>query len=324
MSNFRRLSAIITALLIALSATNLASAQQGGSGLQISPTRNELIVNPGETKIVKLSIKNITSGPITVKGFVNDFISDGVTGEPRIVVDPNKKSDRSIKSYVKGLQDFDLAVNESRDVELSIDIPEGLAPGGYYGAVRYAAIPKSQDPNQDQSQQVALTASVATLMLVQVTGNANESVVIESLQVLRNGKASGFFTKSPTDISVKINNKGNTFAQPFGQVTITKGGKQIEKYQFNSTLPPGNVLPQSTRIFTDKIKSTDKMSSFGSYTVTADITYKQGGEALTITKKIWVVPTMILAIIAILFVMLIAAIAYISWRRVSSRPKKNK
>ncbi len=148
-------------------AVSVSRAQEGGNGLQISPTRNEVSVNPGEQKTVTLTLKNITNGPLSAKAVLNDFESDNVSGTPKMLVDPNSRTPYSLNSMLSGLTDIDLQPGETKEVQLTINVPGNAAPGGYFGAVRYSVVPRGTDAER----QIALNTSIAHLVFVDVPGD---------------------------------------------------------------------------------------------------------------------------------------------------------
>lgn len=317
--------ALLAAVVVfsgSLSAQNNGQ-QEGGSGIQISPTRNELTVQQGESKGFKINVKNITPGVLTARAFVNDFESDNETGAPQIITDAKRKSDYSIKPFLKGLSDIELQPGETKEVALTIDMPLTQAPGAYFGAVRFAAIPKgSEQSTNDSGKQIALTASVASLVLIQVPGDVTEGMTLNSLtlqeadetgKVLKSGT---FWTTPPNQLATRITNTGNSFVQPFGKVVINKGGKEVYSYEFNLKTNRGNVLPKSSRTFTDPIKN---IGGFGKYEVTSSLSFKQGGEVFIIKQGFWVIPIWAFIVLAVAIVALIAGIFFLRRRMNNSK-----
>ena len=149
-----------------------ASAQENvvGSGLSISPTRTDLVVNAGTTADLTISLKNVTGGLITAKAYMNDFEPDGVSGEPRLITDSGVKSASSIKDFLVGLEDVSLGVDETKELKLKVEVPAEASPGAYYGVIRYQAVPVNENGEESGGGQVALTASVGTIVLVEVPG----------------------------------------------------------------------------------------------------------------------------------------------------------
>lgn len=291
----------------------LAQESQGGSGLSISPTRTELSIEPGKSEVIKVSIKNVSGTDIIAKVSINDFESDNESGEPRLISDPNKQNPASIRNLLTGVNDITLAKDEKKDLEYGVQVPPQAAPGAYYGVIRFTAIPSNQqvDPGQ-----VALTASVGSLVLIEVPGDIREQIQVRSIKVTQDGKGGSFFLKPPNLVNTEIKNTGNSFSKPFGRVTVAKaGGKEVHSFELNNTDPKSNILPNSTRVFKDNLYN---VTSPGRYTVTANISHGKGGEVITYRSSFWYVPTWVLAIIAILLAAVIIGALVIYKRRFSA------
>lgn len=319
MKKYFKLATFSLALAFLVTAIGLAQepAQDPASGLQISPTRSELTIDPGKTAEVELSIKNITGGNIVAKPEVNDFEADNNTGTPRIITDNNEPTANSIKGFLSDIGDIRLKSDETRNLKISVSVPKDQPAGGYFGVVRFKAFPVSNvQDNPDQA--VSLTASVGHIVLVEVPGEITERITLLSLRPEKDGQPGGIFSSAPDKMGLEIRNEGNGFAKPFGTVTIEDlGGKEVYRYEINDTQPRGNILPNSIRVFSDEIKNIS--SSPGRYTATASISYGSGGEVLTIQSTFWVIPLWLRIVAAILLVALLYAIF-----RVYKRMRANK
>lgn len=317
----RGLASILTAvaLLILPTAPVWAQQRQGGSGLQITPTRHEISVDPGAEKTIAIGLKNVSGIDVVAKVAVNDFEADNTTGNPKINVDSSKQFPRSIKKFLRGTQDLPLTKDEVKNTNLTVSVPKDTPPGAYYGIVRYQAIPKDQ--GQTDKTSVSLTASVGVIVLLDVPGEVTESMNAVSIKPERNGKTTSFFTNAPDKLAVELKNTGNSFIKPFGKVSITKkGGKEVYSYELNNTDPRGNVLPGSTRIFRDGIKN---VSSFGKYTATASIGYGKTGQVVTLRSSFWVVPTTYLIGMFVLL-LLVVALGFVLYRKSTGHHKSHR
>ncbi len=316
------LAGVVVLTLAIFGFNSTSNAQQSGSGLQVSPTRTEISGASGELKTFTINLKNITKGGLTAKAFINDFESDNSSGTPQIIVDPKKEaSPYSISKMIRGLQDVELQPGETKQVKLAVDIPAGVSPGAYFGAVRYAAVPKGQTLNE-QDRQVALTASVAHLVFVEVPGNIVEQIKIENLQMQSGDKKGWFFLKTPTKANVTVKNLGNGFSRPFGKVSISRTlGGQVYSYDVNSRDPRGIVLPNSSRVFTDDIKN---VKVPGKYTATASIAYGNGGEVVNYKSSFWYIPVWLLILLTLLFVAVVTFIVLIYRKKYTFHRKKKK
>lgn len=290
-----------TLFICAFAATALVKAQNqdesGGSGLLVSPTRTEISAQPGEQKSLTITLRNVTQSELVAQAFINDFESDNFSGTPQIITDENQRTPNTISRFLKGLQDVELKPNEIKEIKLTVDVPGDVAPGAYFGAVRFAAVPKGATQSPDR--QVSLTASVAHLVFVEVPGDINEQIQLESLKAQRDGKTSWLFLQAPNETALAVRNLGNGFSRPFGNVIVENMfGKETHRYEVNSTTPRGIVLPNSSRTFIDKIEG---VKWPGRYTTTAAVAYGNGGEVVTFKSSFWYIPTWLLvALLALL------------------------
>lgn len=311
MQTVKRLIAALSCLILLAAAMPLVSAQTAngtpsGSGLSISPTISQFTIKPGDKATVKITLKNITVDNVTAQGFVNDFTSDGSTGNPKILTNEKNPTPNSIRNFVYGLTDIPLQRGEQKDVSIGLQVPKGTTPGAYYGIIRYKAIPASG--GAPAPGQVALTASVGTIVLVTVPGNIHEQVQLNELNVYRGGRSSSFFLNPPTSIGVGVANFGNGFVAPFGNVEVhNMFNKSVISYQLNNPKQPGNILPGSSRLFTQNIKG---IHTIGRYTVIASVSYGQGSQVLSLQKNIWYIPWWF----AVLFILIVAGLIYLALR----------
>ncbi len=307
---FRSMTVLLLAILVViapLSVSAQSEEQAPGSGLQISPTRHELTVGQGNESSFKITLKNVSNGNVIAKAAVNDFESDNLTGEPKINPDTTNRSDRSIFPFLFDVTDVPLSKDETKEVTVGIDVPPDTSPGGYYGIVRYQAVPVDGTDGQ-----VLLSASLGTIVLLTVPGEQTESLRIDTIAVKRNGQAGGiFFGSGPRTAALQTKNTGTSFLQPFGKVSITKGKKEVFSYEMNNTTPRGNVLPNSVRVFENGI---EKVSSFGKYTITANIGFGTNSEVVTVSKSFWVIPWWIVVVFMALVLLIVGALLVLRWR----------
>lgn len=320
MSVRRRLAVFFGILGISLGLTfSLLSAQNpegSGNGLQLIKTRTEISGAKGEQREFSFSIKNITNSDLHLKAVLNDFESDGVTGTPKIIVDTKERNPYSLANMLQGLQDVDLKANETKELQFKVDIPANAAPGAYYGAIRYQVVPK--DAASDADRQIALNASVAHLVFLEIPGEINEQIQVESLKILKDEKSGSFFLKSPNKASVSVKNLGNGFSRPFGKVNIDYFGKEAYSYDINNRDPRGIVLPNSTRTFTDDVKNISKP---GKYNVIASVAYGSGGEVVSYKTSFWYVPAWVFIILALILITIGVGVSILYKRRFSRKKK---
>jgi hypothetical protein len=307
---FASFGIIISALAIVATSSAQAIAATAGSGnaLRVSPVRTDLEIKPGNSKTIDVYVTNMSSETVTLHPVVNDFVAGkDESGTPNILLD-NKQSAplRSFKKYVSPLSDFSVKPNEQHNVKVTIAIPATADAGGYYGAVRF------EPANVDSNKNLSLSASVGSLVLVTVPGDLVQQANIASLETrkvdpkTKQESIGSFFTGGKNLVgAVRIKNTGNIQVQPFGKVQLKKSGKVIATYEINNTQPRGNVLPDSIRRFEFDIST--KATSFGKYTLEANLGYGDKGQLMTASKTFYVVPIPI--IITVVVILLLIAFA---------------
>jgi hypothetical protein len=300
-----KVAGVAAAFAILLGATvpaYAASSVGSGNGLKVSPVHTDLTITPGSSKTVDVFITNVTSQTTTFQVTVNDFTASGdESGNPALLLNDQPAPTHSLKQFVPNLANVTLKPNEQKDVKVPISIPASAPAGGYFGAVRFAA-----SNNTTGNQNVALSASVASLILVKVPGDYKEVMSIVSLDTRVKDKLHSIFT-SPKDINgvVRFQNSGDVQEQPFGKMTVTDfRGKTVFVTEVNNGEDAGNVLPNSIRKFSVPLQN---IGSFGKYTLRGDFGYGKG-QTLTATTTFYVLPVWLLITVAVLILLIIVAI----------------
>jgi hypothetical protein len=109
-----------------------AQTSNNGSGLSISPVVSEFTLKPGAADNLDITLKNITSGDVTAKAFINDFESDGTSGTPKIITDPTQHDPHSIKKFIVGLNDVPLTMGQQSKETVGLQAPPNVSAGAYY------------------------------------------------------------------------------------------------------------------------------------------------------------------------------------------------
>lgn len=291
------------AVLVGTTAPALAATSVGlGNGLRVSPVHTDLTINPGQSKTVDVYITNVTEQTTTFQVTVNDFQASGdESGNPALLLNDQSAPAHSLKQFVPKLSDVTLKPNQQQDVKVPITIPATASAGGYFGAVRFAAANTTSG-----NQNVSLSASVASLILVKVPGNYKEVMTIASLDTRKDNKIHSIFTSNKNiDGVVRFQNSGDIQEVPFGKMTVTSfRGKTVYVTEVNSGEAAGNVLPGSIRKFSVPLKN---LSGFGRYTLRGDFGYGKG-QTLTATTNFYVIPVPAIIITVVLILLIIVAI----------------
>jgi len=270
-----------------------AQTPNAGQALEIAPPVITVSANPGQTINTQISLRDVSTSKLIVTGQVNDFVADGEDGTPKILLeDEGTDNPYSLKSWISPLPQLLLEPRQIKNLPVTISVPSNASPGGYYAVVRFTATPSELD-----STGVSLSASLGALILVRVNGDIAEKMEIAEFSVNRNGKTGTLFERTPLEFVERIRNTGNIHDMPTGQVTITDMfGKKVATVNIN--LPPRNILPQSTRKFTQPLDSSviGNKILFGKYTAELRVVYGADKEAITSNLTFWVIPYTLIGI----------------------------
>lgn len=299
--------------LVGVIATTVTSAQENNAvtanSLKVSPLRTDVSMDPGETKTVKITVSNPTGSAVSVRPAQNDFVADGEDGTPALILEEAEYApSHSLKRFLQPLESFTLEGGESKTIEATIAVPENAEPGGYFGAVRF--MPTSPDGGG----QVNLSASVASLILLRVNGDAPEKLSLTDFTVQQNGRSATFFTTGDNmSVSVRFKNDGDVQAGPFGNLSVSRSDDIVYQTEFNNKDQRDMVLPDSARRWNVPVQA---VSGFGKYTVSAVFTYGSNNQTIETTKSFWVIPVpIIISAIATIVLVIGAIVGFILYRR---------
>jgi hypothetical protein len=105
-------------------ATVPPTAGSPGQGLEISPPVIELRADPGQTVTAELRVRNVTKGELIAQGRVDDFGAGGdESGQPKLLLDETNDTRYSLRHWVRGVPDLDLAPLELKKAIISIVVP---------------------------------------------------------------------------------------------------------------------------------------------------------------------------------------------------------
>lgn len=178
---------VVVAVLIASLHSFTATAKTANT-LKISPVRSDIEIKPGESKVVKITVTNLTDEPIAIRPVQNDFVSGDENGTPALIINKGKQlSARSLKQFMRPLSDTTIPGNATKTIEAVIAVPKNAQAGGYFGAVRFAPA------SPDGGGQVNLSPSIASLILLTVPGPVIEKLELTRFEIEQDGATGLFF-----------------------------------------------------------------------------------------------------------------------------------
>ncbi|MEA3560960.1 MAG: hypothetical protein U9R31_04225 [Candidatus Omnitrophota bacterium] len=241
----------------------------------VSPSRIELIVNPGEKKNSYITISNSRSQvPINVKAYVEDVIN-APDGEIDFL--PPGTTPWSCAEWIKLKPDgFTLAPGQEQVVKLQVKVPP-KARGGYYGITFFEVLIPS---TKSGGIQTSTALRIGAVVLIDIAGTTEYKAKLTQLRGV-NLEKEGVVTSK---VSCMIKNLGNLLIRPKGTIQILNV-HQEEQEILELNPEKGGILPGMSRTFTVTCKET---LGEGQYVIRALIDYggKEllGGQASFINK----------------------------------------
>ncbi|MDP3900844.1 MAG: hypothetical protein Q8Q38_00675 [bacterium] len=282
--------------------------------LTLSPVREEITADPGETVHGELLLINEQEGTKTFYSTFGNFEASGESGTPSFV-----EGREGLATWIEAVSSVTLSQNEQLEVPYTIRIPKNAAPGGHFAAIFWSTVPP-----RSQSEGVSIGAKVGSLILLRVSGEIPEGGGV--LEFTTKGKQ-GFFSSLPIALEYRFQNGGGDRLKPEGTIRITNliG---FTSATFNANPDDGNILPQSVRKFdvlwekgkdeTKKLQGEGEKTggffgglkqewsniAFGRYTAHLDVVYGAEGERAQASTSFFVVPWRILSILIVILAIL--------------------
>lgn len=332
-SIFNKLSHITLAVcaVIFLATTPGAYAQTPqvqGINLTLSPTFINLVTDPGEEVSGVIKITNNSSFPENLRIDIAKF--DAAEGGARPLISEMTEEDRHKDWVVFSEEAFVVGAGATKSITFIVT-PDETASLGYY----YAFVVNREQGTATTPQGASIAGAPAALALLEVRSpDAKREMNIVEFKTDK-----WFYEYLPSEITVKVKNKGNVHLFPVGEVFVdSMFNKNIGVLHVNEAR--GNVLPNTEREFTMKwedgfavsvpkrnekgaIIKDDKGNvisetsydfakankfRFGKYTATIVMAYDNGERDVPMeaTVSFWIVPWKILGIgtVVVLFALL--------------------
>ncbi|MFZ1258566.1 MAG: hypothetical protein WAQ25_03795 [Candidatus Saccharimonas sp.] len=302
-----RLTVLTALLLVGTIVAPFAHAvttptNEKGLALEIAPPVLNFVVDPGETIKSEIALRDVSTSALIVTSEINDFTASGEeNGNPKVITDATEKSPYTITNWVSPFPKMTLQPKQLQKLPLEIKVPANAAPGGYYGVVRFTATPPDANTNG-----VSLAPSLGALIMVRVKGDAVEKLSVQEFYMTQQGKRGNFFEDIPFDFVERINNEGNVYEQPTGNILIKDiFGKPVANVNVNAE--GRTVLPKSIRKYSQVFDKAalGNTTMFGKYS--AELTLNYGNKLTTkSTLTFWVIPwKLIIAGIVLLIIAII-------------------
>lgn len=288
-------SLVVCSLAAALSlgGAALPVPVKAAQGLEVSPTRTEARVQPGEHFSYEIKLRNLVPEAVIAQMVANDFIAKGDDGTVAESNPGSPPTHSTIKGWVQTPPPIELASSETRTVTLTVQVPKNAEPGGHYGVVRFTPLKGAASTGS------AFSSSIGSLLLLTVTGDIKEHLTLSDFSVTRDGQARSLFFGGPLELRERLHNDGSVHERPEGTVEIKDWrGQSVASLPLNPL--SGAILPDSTRAFMQTWRPSPWLP--GRYSATLRLSYgaESGVQHIERITTFWVVPIKSLLILVAL------------------------
>ncbi len=205
------------------------------SALTISPAREELTGDKGESIAKTFLVINEQDTDQVLYTSVEAFDSQGESGTPNFTPGTD-----GLPSWITITDKVIVKKGERVTIPYSVTIPQDADAGGHFAAIFLSTVPPSADGGQ-----VSVGAKVGMLILLKVTGEIKEEGGLSSFTIKEDKKV---LTSVPIDFVYRFNNAGNDRVKPEGDIVI-RNTLGMETARVSANQNQGNVLPGSVRRF---------------------------------------------------------------------------
>jgi hypothetical protein len=205
------------------------------SALTISPAREELTGDKGESIAKTFLVINEQDTDQVLYTSVEAFDSQGESGTPNFTA-----GTEGLPSWITITEQVTVKKGERVTIPYTITVPQDADAGGHFAAIFLSTVPPSADGGQ-----VSVGAKVGMLILLKVTGEIKEDGGLSSFTIKEDKKV---LSSIPVDFVYRFNNAGNDRVKPEGDIVI-RNTLGMETARIDANENEGNVLPGSVRRF---------------------------------------------------------------------------
>jgi hypothetical protein len=317
MNNKRKgfLGILIMLVFFCLLSVSSARGANNETTIKITPSIFDnpdfCLVKPGDVRSGQVQVTNGSGSEITIYAYLRDFKAEAEddAGVAKLIV-PGSEEGNYISSWINiSKEGIIIPAGGSVNIPFTINVPQNVGPGGYYGAIIFGTqAPKTKPGEEDLGAAIGVSQQAASLILLQIKGIADERAEIREFKTDKRIYSTPF----SVNFSTKIENLGNVHVKPRGMIIVKNMlGREVTTLMVNDASK--NILPKSSRLFTNSWKDN---FGFGKYEASLALSYgttpEQGGEGrktLTTFWYFWIFPSKVLvslivslAVLIILFV----------------------
>jgi hypothetical protein len=241
MTYLKRLLSILTILILAMAVLpSSVLASSPGTSLTTSPVTLNLDLKPGTQTTKTLSLLNNGNQPLNIKMVLDEFKSNGTTGQP-LITQP-ASNDPTLKWVSFSPSSFVAQPNVWSEVKMTVNLPKDAQLGYYFAVVFSPSIPNTNVGARTNT----IKGSNGILVLID-TGSSNE---VRNANIANFSISKRVYEYLPVNFKVTIHNSGNIYIAPIGDIYVSRSVDSTNTDAvLNINSNGGNVLPNSNRDF---------------------------------------------------------------------------
>jgi len=231
---------------------------RGQMSLSLSPVQVEFVLSPGKSGEQLLVLGNGSANPIKVKAEIGAW----TVGHPGVDIFPAEGAAALSSREWFRVEKFEFTVppGESREVSVSVTVPESALPGHYTAAISFRTLsePGAGDPAGGLSLQGKLTAFIIVTVgkpvdAGEVAGLAFERRNGQVIFVLRRKNAGRFFLPTEGEIILRDAGGKRVYAADFLDDPVPPLSERIFRIPIDRLLSPGRYQAECLiRLLTGK------------------------------------------------------------------------
>ncbi|OGD79191.1 hypothetical protein A2368_04110 [Candidatus Collierbacteria bacterium RIFOXYB1_FULL_49_13] len=296
--------AFVVFSIVCLFQPKFASAQ-ADIPLTISPARQGININPGESSSYILKLINPGLAPVSGTIKAVDFTVTDNQGTPELLDDAIIPSDYSGAAWIRlNTNRVTVAAGGKVEIPYRVVAPQDALPGGHYVAIVFEVTSDlpSGDARANQSAAGAIAPRIAELLYITIPGDITESAQVTQFL------APNFQEYGPVQIDTTIANSSSIHIRPTGVITVTNMFGDVVAHL---PLTEVNVFPNASRVYANILPG---KWHFGRFKAELQAAYGTQGETLNAVIYFTVFPVTI-AVIVLSILIILAIIIYMFIKR---------
>ncbi len=230
----------------------------------VGPGKIELTIQPGESKVVMVTVSNRTGSPHIFE--INSEDVQGSTDPAQtLVLLGDDRGPYSMKDYVSVTAPrFELGHSQRARIPVTVSIPADAEPGGLYGSLLVSTVTTEARAGDSDgtAPQSAIVARIGTLFFITIPGQFEKN---GSLKEFNTVPPKSVYQNGPLTFGLLFENDSPVHLAPYGEIRIRNFFDEEVGYM---QLEPWFVLPKALRL---REVTWNRDLLFGRYTATAYI-----------------------------------------------------